>query len=123
MANNYSLYPLADPAGLVNQTTYDDAGRTTQTVASVSGSTGDDLNQTVNYTYTLDNQVATLEAINGRTGNQTTTYTYGTTLSDSGVASNLLLRYTDYPDSVSGSDRVTLAYNRLGQVITRTDQS
>ena len=65
---------------------------------------------------------ATLTAVNGRTGDQTTTYTYGTTLSDSDIASNSLLRYVNYPDSVSGSDRVSLTYNRLGQVVTRTDQ-
>jgi len=116
------VYQVTDPAGLVRQMTYDNAGRTLQTIAAVSGSTGDDLNQTTNYTYTLDGQVSTLTAVNGRTGNQTTTYTYGTTLSDSGVASNNLPRYVDYPDSVSGSDRVAMTYNRLGQMLTRTDQ-
>ena len=69
------IYQVTDPKGIINQTTYDNANRTTQTVADTSG-----LAQTVNYTYTLDNQIATLEAINSTTGNQTTTYTYGTTL-------------------------------------------
>ena len=39
-------------------------------------------------TYTADGLQSTLVAINARTGRQTTTYTYGTTLSNSAIASN-----------------------------------
>jgi YD repeat-containing protein len=111
------VYETTDPAGHINQMTYDNAGRTTQVVESSSG-----LARTTNSTYTLDNLIATLQAVNSTTGNQTTTYTYGTTLTYSGVARNDLLAYVDYPDSVSGSDRVTYTYNRLSQQITITDQ-
>src|SRR5882757_1362456 len=44
------------------------------------------------------------------------------TLSNCNIARSDLLRYVDYPDSVSGSDRVAMTYNRLGQMKARTDQ-
>jgi YD repeat-containing protein len=117
-------------------------GRTTQTVEEVG--TGH-LARTTNFTYALDNQIATLQAVNATTGNQTTTYTYGTTLASSGVARNDLLISTAYPDtglawsSLGVDDWANLTvdqwaelpvnvditqatYNRLGQRITFTDQ-
>lgn len=108
-----------DPVGYVIQTTYDNAGRTTQTVEDYGSGL---LNRTTNWTYTLDNLVATLVAVNSTTGNQTTTYTYGTNLMTSGVARNDLLASVTYPDSVSGSDVVSYTYNTLGQHVTITDQ-
>jgi hypothetical protein len=99
-----------DPKDSKLQTTFDAAGRKTQTVEDYGG-----LARTTQFTYTLDNQIATLKALSSSTGDQTTTYTYGTTLSDSAVASNALLRYVEYADSVSYSDRVAMTYNRLGQ--------
>ncbi|MDB5293544.1 MAG: repeat-associated core domain protein [Phycisphaerales bacterium] len=111
----------SDPAGITAKTSYDAAGRVTQTVEDYSTGSGH-LNRTTNYAYTLDNLVATLTAVNTATGDQTTTYAYGTTLSDSGVARNDLLHYVDFPDSVSGSDRITYTYNRLGQQASITDQ-
>jgi RHS repeat-associated protein len=117
------LWKTVDPAGIENHTAFDDAGRTTQTIEAYdSGSMSDDTNRTTNYTYTLDNQVETIEALNDVTGDQTTTYTYGTTLSDSGVARNDLLQSVTYPDSVSGSDEVSYTYNRQGKKTTITDQ-
>ena len=110
---------MTDPKGIVNQTAYDAAGRTTQTIEDYGTGL---LNRTTNWTYTLDNLVATLKATNSTTGDQTTTYTYGTTLSASGVARNDLLVSVAYPDSVSGSDAVSYTYNRLGQQTTVTDQ-
>jgi RHS repeat-associated protein len=108
-----------DPKGIVTQTSYDAAGRTTQTIEDFG--TGK-LNRTTNTAYTLDNRIATLTAVNGPTGNQITTYTYGTTLASSGVARNDLLAAVAYPDSVSGSDVVAYSYNRLGEQLTTTDQ-
>ena len=110
-------YSVVDPKGVETQTTFDAAGRTTQTVEDYGG-----LARTTQFTYTLNNQIATLTAINSTTGNQVTTYTYGTTLSESEVARNDLLRFIAYPDSTGSSDRVAIAYNRLGQERTRTDQ-
>ena len=74
-------------------------------------------------TYTPDGQVATLEAVNASTGNQVTTYVYGTTLTDSAVAASVLLRSVIYPDSTGGSDQVWLGYNRQAQRTSLTDQN
>jgi len=111
------VYETTDPKSIVNQKTYDNASRTTQTVEDVGG-----LARTTNYTYTLDNLIATMTAVNSTTGNQTTTWTHGTTLSSSGVARSDLLASITFPDSVSGSDVVSFAYNRLGEQLTITDQ-
>jgi RHS repeat-associated protein len=112
------LFQSIDPNGYITQTLYDNAGRKVQVLEAFGTS---DQRET-DTTYTLDGQVATLTAVNTVTGNQTTTYTYGTTLSTSGVARNDLLAYVDYPDSVNGSDRVGYTYNRQGQQLTITDQ-
>eukprot|EP00456_Euglypha_rotunda_P036081 TRINITY_DN2775_c0_g1_i9.p1 TRINITY_DN2775_c0_g1~~TRINITY_DN2775_c0_g1_i9.p1 ORF type:complete len:458 (-),score=121.91 TRINITY_DN2775_c0_g1_i9:23-1396(-) len=73
-------------------------------------------------TYTPDGQQATLTALNSQTGNQTTTWTYGTTLADSSIASSQLLRSVIYPDSTSGSDVILYSYNIQEQQATITDQ-
>ena len=39
----------------------------------------DDRNITVEKTYTIDGKIATITAVNARTGNQTTEYKYGVT--------------------------------------------
>jgi len=132
-----------DPAGMVVRFEYDDAGRritmienymevTSSSSSSSSSSScssgacgpcdpSDDTNRTTRFTYTPDGQQATLVAENSRTGNQTTTYTYGTTLADSDVATSTLLRAIAYPDSTGPSDRVLFTYNRRGQRRTTTD--
>jgi len=106
-----------DPKAIESRQTLDNAGRLITRVDDYGG-----LAQTTSWTYTADGQTATLKATNSSTGDQTTTYTFGTTLSDSDIARSDLLRYVDYPDSVSGSDQVAMTYNRLGQMTTRTDQ-
>jgi YD repeat-containing protein len=67
--------------------------------------------------------VASITAVNPETGDQVTSYTYGTTLSDSDIATSTLKRYENYPDSVGGSDRVAFKYNRQRQVKELTDQN
>jgi YD repeat-containing protein len=67
--------------------------------------------------------VSQVTLLNSVTGNQTTQFLYGTTLSDSAVASNLLKRAEVYPDSADSNDRVTFKYNRQGQVTEQTDQN
>ncbi|MBS0266027.1 MAG: RHS repeat-associated core domain-containing protein [Planctomycetes bacterium] len=130
-------YLSTDPAGTVKYQVFDDTGRRISLVenyivvsssssSSSSSNTcaaGDDTNRTTNITYTADNLQATITAVNLTTGNQTTTYQYGTTLSASAVASTLLKVAEIYPDSVSGSDQKTFAYNRQSQVATLTDQN
>jgi RHS repeat-associated protein len=98
-----------------------------------------DQNVTTETTYTPDDQVATSTAVNPATGNQVTQYVYGTTLSDSGVASSDLLRAVIYPDSTNtytmsggvptfsdgsgGYDRVEYQYDRLGEETQVEDQN
>jgi YD repeat-containing protein len=134
---------VTDPMGNVTQTSYDDAGRTTQTIEAYGTSSA----RTTNYSYTLDNLIATMTAVNSTTGDQTTFWLYGTTLTDSGVARNDLLRLTAYPTATPGwssltvddwanltvdqwaaltadptGDVTSVTYNRLGQRTTFTDQ-
>ena len=61
--------------------------------------------------------------IRSDTGNQVTTYSYGTTLTDSDIARNDLLVEEKYPDSTGTSDVVAYEYNRQGQVTQKTDQN
>ena len=125
-----------DPAGMVTKYEFDDAGRQTKLIenyqsssssSSSSAGTGcpnsDDVNRTTVTTYTPDGDVATLVAWNATTGNQTTTYTYGTTLADSDIATSNLLRQVAYPDSTGGGDVVQIAYNRQGERKSVTDQN
>jgi len=126
---------MADPSGMVIRMRHDDVGRVVERIqnyqeapGSSSSSSGncsasDDINVTVQTTYNADGNVATLAAINAETGNQVTTYVYGTTLSDSAVACSLLKRKEAYPDSVDDGDTVRLTYNCQSQVTTRTDQN
>lgn len=131
-----NLLETIDPAGMVTRFGYDAAGRRQQVIenylasppsSSSSSGTGcapsADANRTTNLTYTPDGLVATLEAINSSTGDQTTTYSYGTTLSDSDIAASVLLRSVIYPDSTGGSDQVWLTYNRQAQRTSLTDQN
>ena len=117
--NRGEPYQVVDPKGTVNQTTFDDAGRLTQLLENyVSGGTGPDQNRESDYTYNADSRVATFTAKNSSTGNQVTSYTYGTTLSNSDAASNDWLRTVTYPDG----NAVTMACNRLGQTKQLQDQ-
>jgi YD repeat-containing protein len=144
--NAGEAFQVTDPMGYVAQTSYDDAGRTTQTIEAF----GSGSDRTTNYTYTLDDLVATMTAVNSTTGDQTTTWIYGTTLTDSGVARNDLLISTIYPDSAGGAawstlsvdawaglttdgwadltvdpttaDATQLTYNRLGEPATLTGE-
>jgi RHS repeat-associated protein len=115
----------ADAYGKVSQHTFDDVGRLTQQINNlVSGGTQFDQNQTTNHTYNADGRLATLTAVNptsgGGTGNQTTTYTYGVTLTGSAIASNDLLASVQYPAS---TPTVQFAYNRQRNVTQMTDEN
>ncbi len=123
-----------DPAGMVTCVEYDDRGRETAKIlnptsssSSSSSSSGgcspsDDENVTVQTAYNADGNVSSITAVNASTGNQVTQYVYGSTLSDSDIACSLLKVAEIYPDSVSGSDQITFAYNRQQQVTQVTDQ-
>jgi len=132
------LASTRDPKGLQVVVQYDDAGRritlienyafippggsSSSSSSMIACGPSDDVNRTTRFTYTPDGEQATLTAENMATGNQTTIYTYGMTLSDSEVATSNLLRSVAYPDSVGSSDVVAHTYNRQGQRVTTTDQ-
>jgi len=130
-------YLSTDAAGTVTYHVFDDAERrmtlienyiptsisSSSSSSSNTCSASDDTNRTTNFTYTADGALATITAVNATTGNQTTTYEYATTLTNSAVASTLLKAFEIYPDSVSGSDQKAFTYNRQAQVTTLTDQN
>ena len=104
--------------------------------SSSSSSSGgsDDANLTVETAYNADGQVSQITAVNAVTGDQTTKYVYGTTLSDSEIARSDLLRAEIYPDSDDAADplgngvdgvydRVEFKYNRQGQLTEKKDQN
>ncbi len=116
---------VTNPVGRVDQFTFDDAGRQTKAIENyVDGnpSTGTaDQDRTTTQTYTADGMVASITVTSADTGDQVTTYTYGSTLAESLVASSLLKRLEIMPDSSGGSDQSAFTYNRLGEVIMITD--
>jgi YD repeat-containing protein len=121
-----------DASGMVTQFTYDDAGRETSRVmnpqaSSSSSSSGGcspsaDENVTVETAYNADGNVSSITVKNASTGDQVTQYVYGTTLSDSAIASSALKRKEIYPDSTGDSDAILFEYNRQNQVTQQTDQ-
>ncbi|QDU01709.1 tRNA3(Ser)-specific nuclease WapA precursor [Gimesia chilikensis] len=126
---------LIGPDMMESRKEYDAAGRSVKLIenyqesssSSSSSSSGctpsDDANRTTTMTYTSDGTIATLTAENSVTGNQVTTYTYGTTLSDSEVATSVLLQKETYPDSTDANDVIKYTYNRQAQVVKQTELS
>ena len=91
-----------DPQETENRSEFDDAGRTTKTIENyVASGTAADENRTTEFGYNADSKLETLTVKNNVTGDQVTTWEYGTTLDDSDIASNQLLRAKVYPDSKS----------------------
>ena len=94
-----------------------------------------DKDRTVEFTYTLGGQQKSITARQQNSADdQVTRYIYGTTLTDSDIARNDLLRAVIYPDSDDTEsplgngtdgiyDRVEHRYNRLGQVKETKDQN
>jgi len=112
-------YQTTDPKGVVTESTLDHAGRLTRKVEDVGG-----LARDTQYAYNADGRLATLTAKNSVTGDQLTKYFYGSTLTETAVASNELLRAVIYPDSAdtdpTGTDQVKFEYNRLGETTKKT---
>ncbi len=133
-------YKTIDPAGREDRQEFDDAGRAVKTIQNYTDgdpSTGaPDEDVTVETAYNADGQVLTLTAKNPTTGDQTTSYVYG---SDKGgitpqIYRNDLLRAEIYPDSDDVADplgngadgvydRVEYRYNRQGERIDKKDQN
>ena len=96
----------------------------TQPAACAKPTKGADVNATTLTTYTPDDNVATLTALNPNTGGfQTTRYLYGTTLATSAVARNDLLVAVLYPDAADSTDGVQYQYNLQSQVRRMQDQN
>ena len=129
-------YKTIDPAGREDRQLFDDAGRVVKTIqnyvdGTVSAAASDE-DVTVEMAYNADGQLSTLTAKNPTTGDQTTTYVYGTTLSDSEIATSTLKRAEIYPDSddtdalgdgADGSyDRIEFKYDRQQAVVEMKDQ-
>ena len=114
-----------DPTGVVTRTHYDDLGRPVRVIQNYQeeASAGADANITTETTYAPDGGVATLTAVNPITGDQTTTFLYGTTLAGNGVARSDLLVALVYPNSADGTDQVTYQYNRQSQRQQMQDQN
>ncbi|MCI0539757.1 MAG: transglycosylase SLT domain-containing protein [Verrucomicrobiales bacterium] len=119
-----------DPAGTRTQFTFDHAGRMTKQIEDYGSGK---LNRETQFAYNGDGRLKTLTAKNATTGDQLTKYVYGTTTSDSDVASFDLLRAVIYPDSDDADsplgngadgvyDRMEYKYNRLGEVKEIKDQ-
>ncbi len=124
-----------DPKGLKTRYAYDKLGRQTAVIANYvngtpSGANADDdvFTRSV-YTSGLKTKYwVDLDGDNVEDGtDQVTVYTYGTTkgvsAGDSQIATGHLLQKITYPDSGSGSDVVTFAYNALSAPIWTKDQA
>ena len=117
------LWQTTDSSGIVNQTTFDAAGRKIVTIENyVAGGTSSDQNKTTEMTYTADGLMATLTLLNAVTGDQVTAWIYGITLADSSIARSDFLRAKEYPDMTDAGDRMEYAYNRQGQPTQIQDQ-
>ena len=142
------LSTQTNPGGIKTCFEYDAGGRqvaqvlncvdTSSSSSSSSSSSADlepdDTNVTVLASYNADGNVSSITARSSFTGDQVTQYVYGTTLSDSGVASSLLKRAEIYPDSDDTADplgngpdeiydRIEFKYNRQGEVAEIKDQN
>jgi hypothetical protein len=113
---------ITDPAAIVRRQVFDDAGRLAKVVEDYSLSAGH-LNQESTFIYNVDNKVISSTRKNSSTGDQTTLYTYGTALTDSDIASNLLLKTVTLPDSAGGTDVISFKFNRLGELKEKQDQN
>lgn len=114
------LWRYIDPMGRSEEATFDDQGRVVSfTYNAVAGGSGADENNTLLASYAPDGGLASLTARNPVTGDQTTEWLYGTTLEDSALASNSLVRAKVQPDPATGD--LAISYNRQGRVATLRD--
>jgi RHS repeat-associated protein len=122
---------VTDPRGLVTQDSYDNLGRTTQTIEDYTdGTPTNNTNHTTKYTYDGDDHVLTVTAVEPGGGGQTTQYVYAANSGNgSDVTSNDLLSEVDHPDPSTGqpsqstNEKDLYAYNALGEVKTFGDRN
>ncbi|MEM7396810.1 MAG: hypothetical protein AAF492_31155, partial [Verrucomicrobiota bacterium] len=117
------VFKTIDPRGLVEKKVFDQAGRLTQQIDNYDPNAtapGDSVNCTIDLTYNADSLVETATARQAdQAKDEQLTYAYGTTLTESDVALNNLLRSIDFPDGRN----IEYEYNRQGQRKTATDQA
>jgi RHS repeat-associated protein len=123
-------FETTDPAGMVNRTYADDAGRTVRTIQNFVAASdpacfcpGAELNVVTEMVHGPGSLLKELVAVNLDTGNQVTRYEHGVVQGESDVASGRLLRGEVYPDAADSTDRVTFAWNRLQQRKAMRDQN
>lgn len=119
-----------DPRGIVAREEFDHAGRRETRIenyvsASSSSSSStcwtDDQNVTTTWTYNASGAVETVTVHNASTGNQTTEYHYGVTVSGgSKLESDDILHQITFPGNAT---HAFLEYNRQGEKIKSTDQN
>lgn len=122
---------MIDPMGQETRWDNDNAGRRVRVIKNyVPGCS--EQSQTSEYAWHASGAIERPTLINSVTGNQVTRWIYGTTLEDSDLASNNLLRAKIYPESDdrpaplnAGADgiyaRLEYCYNRQRQVAIFTD--
>jgi YD repeat-containing protein len=118
-----------DPRGLVEQYSYDNLGRTTQTIADyTNGTPTNNSNVTTQYGYDGNDNLVTYTAVEPGGGSQQTKYVYGvTTTGGSAVNSNDILAAVQWPDPTTGqpscSQEDTYTADALGDPLTYTDRN
>lgn len=121
-----------DPSGIITRIEFDAVSRPIKRIEAWTGaapSGGSD--RTTELAYNLDGNLSLFILKNSVTGDQVYRWNYGTTLSDSGVASTLLLREHVMPDSAQALDpsapalpgNILYKYNIQGQAKSMVDQA
>ena len=104
-----------DPQGTVTEEQRDQAGRRIQMTENAGALPSSQ--RVSQFLYAPDGGLQRLILINSTTGEQVTTWLYGTSLANSGVARSDLPVLKTYPTGESE----TQTYNRQGEVLTMTD--
>jgi YD repeat-containing protein len=118
-----------DPRALVEQYSYDNLGRTTQSIADyTNGTPTNNSNVTTQYGYDGNGNLVTYTAVEPGGSSQQTKYVYGvTTTSGSAVNSNDIRGAVQWPDPSCGepssSRQDTYTADALGEPLTYTDRN
>jgi RHS repeat-associated protein len=120
---------VTDPRGIIATTSYDNLGRTTQTIENYTdGNPTSNSNKTTQYTYDGDHHQLTVKALEPGGAYETTQFVYGvTTAGGNDFNSNDVLAAVQYPDKSTGnpssSQQVSYTVDALGETKTATDRN
>ena len=125
---------VIDPMGTETRWKRDPLGREIEVIENYKEGSAPaaDVNRTTLFGYHASGGLETLTLVNDVTGDQLTRWIYGTTLTESGVATGHLLRAKIYPESDDSNaplgngpdgvyERTEHTYNRQGEVVTTKD--